>query len=205
MATDDGPRKRARIYFAFRSPYSRLGLHIAARAGLADAPGVEVHPFTGPPDGVAFQDPVANKLKLAYYGEDAPRMTSRLGLEMRAPRPFEVDVSAANKAAVAAALDGVGLAFAIAVSDARWGEGRNVSEIDVLRAAAEAAGWRAARVDEAQADPRVAERLEASRTAIAKDRAFGVPFAVIETADGAMRRYWGHDRFDLFVEDYAAA
>ena len=52
-----------RIYHSFRSPYSRLGLHIVARAGLHP----ELVPFTGPPEGIPFFDPVESPAKLDYY------------------------------------------------------------------------------------------------------------------------------------------
>ena len=128
-----------RVYHSFRSPYSRLGLHVIDRAGL----DVELIPFTGPPNGVAFNDPGANKPKLAYYAVDAPRMAMRMGLPISRPDPFEVDLAPSYKAAIAASHDGCGLAFAIAVSDARWGEGKNISELDVLKACAEKIGWSA--------------------------------------------------------------
>ena len=128
-----------RVYHSFRSPYSRLGLHVVDRAGLE----VELIPFTGPPEGNKFDDPVANKPKLAYYQMDAPRMTMRMGLPIKPPNPFEVDLEPSYKAALAASRDGFGLPFALAVSDARWGEGENISDIGVLKRCAENIGWRA--------------------------------------------------------------
>lgn len=180
-----------RVYHAFRSPYSRLGLHILKRAELKPA----IIPFTGPPEGVPFSDPVANPPKLLYYMQDAPRMTRRMGLPMKGPDPFDVDFGPANRALVAAGRDGRGLDFAIAAADARWGEGLNVSSIDVLRDAARAIGWTAAAVETAQTDPSIDEEMSVHRRMIAEDGVFGVPFAVI-----GKERFWGHDRFDLFVE-----
>lgn len=180
-----------RVYHAFRSPYSRLGLHVVKRAGLNPT----VIPFTGPPDGVPFSDPVASPPKLLYYMQDAPRMTRRMGLPMRAPDPFEVDFGPANRALVAAGRAGCGLDFALAAADARWGEGRNLSLLDVLKDAARAVGWSAEAVAAAQSDPSIAEEMSEHRRLIAVDGVFGVPFAVI-----GQERYWGHDRFDLFVE-----
>jgi 2-hydroxychromene-2-carboxylate isomerase len=109
-----------RVYHSFRSPYSRLGLHIVARAKL----DVDLIPFSGPPEGSAFSDPVANAPKIAYYQFDVPRMTMRMGLPIRRPDPFDVDLVPSYKAAVAADLDGRGMDYALAVSDARWGEGK---------------------------------------------------------------------------------
>ncbi len=181
-----------RVYHAFRSPYSRLGLHIIDRAGL----DVELIPFTGPPDGVSFSDPTASKPKLSYYGIDAPRMTMRMGLPIMRPSPFDVDFGPANKAAVAAARDGKGLAFALGVADARWGEGKNISDMSVLEACAEQCGWSADALHAAQEDADIAARLRKQRDQIAEDGVFGVPFAVMGAS-----KYWGHDRFELLVEE----
>lgn len=181
----------ARVYHAFRSPYSRLGLHVVKRAGLNPS----VFAFTGPPEGVPFSDPVANPPKLLYYRQDAPRMTRRMGLKMTAPDPFEVDFTPANRALAAAGLEGRSLDFAIAAADARWGAGRNISSLDVLEDAARTIGWSPAAVIAAQSDPAIDEQLSLCRKMIERDGVFGVPFAVV----GA-EKFWGHDRFDLFVE-----
>lgn len=184
-----------RVYFSFRSPYSRLGLHTLQRHGI-DA---ELMPFTGPPEGVAFQDPVQNKAKIAYYGFDAPRMTMRMGLPIARPTPFEVDLDAANKAFAAAAQAGKALDFAIAVSDARWGQGANVSDADVLTACAATCGLPMDLIADAQSNEAITATLQHHRSLIEKDQVFGVPFAVYGD-----RKYWGHERFELLVEDIKA-
>ncbi len=183
-----------RVYHAFRSPYSRLGLHILKRAGL----NPPVIPFTGPPDGVPFSDPAQNKPKRKYYSQDAPRMTLRMGLQIAPPRPFDIDFDPANRTLAAANEAGRGLEFAIAVSDARWGRGENISDLDVLRRAATEIGWSTDAVDDAQASERVDALLADHRKLIEADGVFGVPFAVF-----GENKYWGHDRFELFVEDFS--
>ncbi len=50
------PRPDITMYFHFRSPYSRIGLHRIARAGLE--PDLVV--FTGPPPGNTFRDLAGN-------------------------------------------------------------------------------------------------------------------------------------------------
>lgn len=185
-----------RLYHSFRSPYSRLGLHKVSRAGL----DVELIPFTGPPEGTPFADPLANKPKLAYYREDAVRMTMRMGLPITPPEPFDVDLVPSYKAAIAADEDGLGMAFALAVSDARWGEGKNISELEVLKECADSVGWNAGAVDSAQSALSVGKAMTKHRELIEEDQVFGVPFAV---AAGA--KYWGHDRFDLLIETVSEA
>ncbi len=184
-----------RVYHSFRSPYSRLGLHKLARAGL----DIDLIPFTGPPEGTPFNDPAQNKPKLAYFREDVVRMTMRMGLPITAPNPFDVDLAPSYKAAVAAEADGFGLAYALAVADARWGEGKNISEMDVLKQCAVDVGWTAEAVEAAQSALSVGKAMKEQRALIEEDQVFGVPFAV---AGGA--KYWGHDRFDLLLEAVGA-
>jgi len=192
MTDDDRPR----CYFAFRSPYSRLGLHKLRRAGVEPA----LHPFSGPPDGVAFQNPTDSPLKRAYYAEDVMRMTGLMGLPLAMPDPFDADFALADAVFHAADAAGAGMAFAIAASDARWGEGRDLSDPAVLRAAAEAAGAAPDIVDGAQESEAARAGERAARAAIARDGVFGVPFLV---ADGS--RYWGQDRIDLYLARREAA
>ncbi|MEM6538407.1 MAG: DsbA family protein [Pseudomonadota bacterium] len=180
-----------RVYHSFRSPYSRLGLHIVKRHNLK----VRVVPFDGPPEGNAFQNPTDNPLKLKYYLEDVPRMTLRMGLRIRPPASFDVDFSPANKALTAAELSGVGLDFAIAVADARWGYGKDISDVEVVKGAAEKINWSAESVVAAQSDPAIADMHAEHRRMIADDGVFGVPFAV-----GGGQRFWGHDRFELLAD-----
>ncbi len=183
-----------RLYHSFRSPYSRLGLHLIDRAGL----DVELIPFTGAPEGTPFSDPAANKAKLTYYMQDVPRMTMRMGLPINRPDPFEIDLTPSYKAAIAASRDGFGMAYALSVSDARWGEGRNVSDMEVLKSCAEKVGWSGAAAEKAQTDLSVGKALINQRKLIEADQVFGVPFAVMDE-----RKYWGHDRIDLLVADAA--
>ncbi len=184
-----------RVYHAFRSPYSRLGLHLLKRAGLSP----DVIPFVTPPAGVAFADPMQNKPKLRYYSQDAPRMTLRMGLPIALPNPFDVDFTPANNALALANIEGRGLDFAIAVSDARWGRGENISDSDALKAAASQISWNADKIDAAQDDQRVMDALASYASMIEEDQVFGVPFAVYGES-----KYWGQDRFDLLLEDIAA-
>lgn len=191
---DDTQGEALRCYFAFRSPYSRLGLHKLAKAGFDG----ELILFTGPPDDAPFADPTANKYKLAYYRQDVLRMTARMGLPIAPPNPFDVDLTAANRAFVAADQAGHGLAVAMAISDKRWGEGRNVSDPAVIADAAQAAGWAGYDAEKVASDTAITAQLAANRARIVEDGVFGVPFLV----DGR-DKYWGQDRFDVWLEERA--
>ena len=181
-----------RVYFAFRSPYSRLGLHKVA-ALRTDVPITPI-PFTGPAQGAAFLNPTDSPPKLAYYAEDAPRMTARMGLPFVFPNPFEIGMAAAaNRAFYAAREEGLGLAFALAASDARWGEGRDLTDETVIEEVARRVGV----TGDLRARRREAEA--ADRAQLEADGVFGVPFAVLARG-GQRQRFWGQDRFDLLPE-----
>lgn len=189
---NDTTASTLRCYFAFRSPYSRLGLHKLARAGFDG----DLIVFTGPPEDAEFADPTRNKYKLAYYQQDVFRMTVRMGLPLALPDPFDPDYRLANLSFIAAQNAGKGLDFAVAVSDARWGEGKNISEPDVLAEAANAVGWDGFDPDVISADDTLAQTIKDQRALIAADGIFGVPFLI----DGP-NKYWGQDRFDLWLEE----
>ena len=191
----DAARDTVRIYFGVRSPYSRLGLHKAARANLDERCDLTLIPFTGPAGGAAFLDPTDSPPKLGYTMEDAPRMTLRMGLPITPPNPFEVDYAPSNRAFYAARAAGRGLAFAVAISDARWGEGRDVSDPAVIAECARAAGV----PEGADLTAKPGDAAAADRARLEEDGVFGVPFAVL-TRGGQRERFWGQDRFDLLVE-----
>lgn len=184
-------RDALRCYFGFRSPYSRLGLHKLAGVDF----GGRLIAFTGPPeDAGGFADPAANRYKRDYIVQDVLRVTAAMGLPLALPDPFDVDWAPANRAFQAADRAGRGMAFALAVSDARWGEGRDISDPAVLADCAAAAGLPAPDVEALAADPDIRARFRADRELICADGVFGVPFLV----DGA-EKYWGQDRFDLWI------
>lgn len=186
-ATDSPPR----CYFGFRSPYSRLGLHKLARAGFDG----EVLAFLGPPDDAGgFADPTANKYKLAYYQHDVFRMTVLMELPLALPDRFDIDWSIPHTAFMAADRAGKGLPFALAGSDARWGQGQDLSDWSVLSECAQEAGFDLPDLDDLRADPDIDTRFAATREAIQADGVFGVPFLI----DGH-DKFWGQDRFDLWV------
>ncbi|WP_439635321.1 DsbA family protein [Oceanicaulis sp.] len=183
-----------RCYFAFRSPYSRLGLHKLARAGFDG----DLILFTGPPEDAEFADPTRNKYKLAYYQQDVFRMTVRMGLPLALPDPFDPDYRLANLSFLAAQQAGKGLDYALAVSDARWGAGKNISEMDVLAEAAKSVDWNGFDADAINADASLAQVIKDQRAQIQADGVFGVPFLI----EGP-NKYWGQDRFDLWLEERA--
>jgi len=181
-----------RMYFHFRSPYSRLGLHRMVRAGLD--PDLLV--FPGPPKGNEFRDPVKYPALMRYVTKDMLRLAVKYDLPTKRPRPFDVNFSPSSRAFVLAKAKGQGMAFALAVSDARWQFGKDISDLDVVREAARACDLDPSLVDEAQDNDDVRAAFSGYREAVEKDGAFGVPFFV-----AGKQAYWGQDRIDMLLED----
>ena len=90
---------------------------------------------------------------------------------------------------------GKGLDYAIAVSDARWGEGKDISDPALLADILTGLDLDPALVDQVAGGAAVAAGLAATKTKIANDGVFGVPFLV-----SGEEKFWGHDRIDLFLE-----
>lgn len=188
-----------RVYFHFRSPYSRLGLHKIARMGADDRTDLTLIPFTGPAGGASFLNPTDSAPKIGYLMEDAPRMTALMDLPMAMPNPLDPDFAPSLTAFYAARRAGKALPFAIAVSDARWGDGKNIADPAVIAECAAKAGLGEHGDLAADAKRDVVE----DRRLHDQDGAFGVPFAALER-EGKRERFWGQDRFDLLAARLSA-
>ncbi|WP_421789768.1 DsbA family protein [Hyphobacterium sp.] len=178
-------------FFAFRSPYSRIGLAKLKAASVEPA----AIPFTGPPDGVPFFNPTDSKPKLDYYLEDIPRMTARAGLDLAFPDPFEIKGDLPQRAFHWADRQEQGFAFAQEASEARWGLGKDLADHGVLAEIANGLDLDLPDEKALACDKTLDAEMLKAREAVAAHGVFGVPFLI---ADG--QKYWGQDRFDLYLE-----
>lgn len=189
-----------RVFFHFRSPYSRLGLHLLDKAAIEHVIPTTFHILTKAAGTDEPIDPGSTKPRRRYLMQDVPRMTTHHGLALNYPRPFDPDYRPSYAAFYAARAKGKGFAFALALSHARWGDGRDISDPEVLRSALEAAD-----VDPDQTPMPDPKPLLAEDTALLEEYgAFGVPFGVIDKGDGEdggdKELFFGHDRFALLID-----
>jgi 2-hydroxychromene-2-carboxylate isomerase len=128
---------------------------------------------------------------------EVERRAAEYGLPpVRWPEPWPGDMLAAMRAATIAAGAGRAAAFALAAVRRGFRDGRDLSLLPEVLAAASEAGLDPGKVASGLADPAVKERLRAA-TAAAGDRGvFGVPTAAV-----GERLFWGDDR----LEEAAAA
>jgi len=188
--------KQVKYYFAFPSPFAALADSriddLIARAGAELVPIPIVPPPAEPPTGIAAQIAEA---KLSYLLEDAQRWAHKLGLPWHPPAPGAVDSTDAAAGYYFARDKGKERGYRNAVFRARWGEGRNIADREVLADCAVKAGLSRAEFLEALSSKRYHDEVPEALMLCMQDKIFGVPIFVV---DG--KRYWGNDRLDVLLD-----
>jgi 2-hydroxychromene-2-carboxylate isomerase len=191
------PRKVVKYYFAFPSPFAALADSriddLVTRAGGELDPIPVVPPQQPPPTGLAAQ---LQDFKLSYLFEDAERWAGKLGITWKMPEPRIVDSTDAAAGYYFARAQGKERGYRNAVFRARWGEGKNIADRQVLAACAEQAGLPRAKFLEALDDKRYRDEVPKALGRCMEDRIFGVPIFIV---DG--KRFWGNDRLEFLVEE----
>lgn len=188
-----------RFYFSFRSPYAFLAHHRIGSAFARVPVTVEAIPVFPPPDFP--NDPAAVPSKLAYIVRDASRIAREYGL-----RPFRwggevrTDWMRPHAAWVFASDAGRADAFAHAVFEARFCDGRDVGADETLSEAAERCGIDPKALVRAADDPAMHQRVGLGMLQAREDGIFGVPFFAWRS-----ERYWGNDRLEWLLRDVQRA
>jgi 2-hydroxychromene-2-carboxylate isomerase len=188
--------KQVKYYFAFQSPFAALADAridaLVAQAGAELVPIPIVPPPTDPPTGIAAQ---IAEFKRGYALEDAERWARKLGLPWHPPAQRLVDATDASAGHYCARDKGKERAYRNAVFRARWGEGRDIGDRDVLADCAVTAGLARGEFLEALSSRRYHDEVPKALLLCMQDQIFGVPIFVV---DG--RRFWGNDRLDFLAE-----
>ena len=189
-------RKQVKYYFAFQSPFAALADSridgLIAQAGAELVPIPIVPPPTDPPTGLAAQ---IQEFKHSYLLEDAGRWAHRLGLPWRPPAQRTVDTTDASAGHYFARAKGKERGYRNAVFRARWSEGRDIGDRDVLADCALKAGLAPAELLEALSSKRYHDEVPNALLLCMQDRIFGVPIFIV---DGT--RFWGNDRLDFLMD-----
>lgn len=176
------------------SPYTYLAATQIGRLARDTGSELQWKPFLL---GKVFQErkmtlPAAIPAKAQYMFKDLARWAQLYALPLTMPKVFPVNSMLANRAAVAATLQGQGEAAALAILGAYWGRGEDISQPEVMLQALKGAGLDAEALLEAtQTDP-VKDQLRANTEEAVQRGVFGAPTMFY---DGAM--FWGNDRLDL--------
>lgn len=199
---------RPRLFFAFRSPFSWLTIERLRRRVPDALDRMELIPFWEPDSrtaaalgerGGALHYVPMSKAKHLYILQDTARLAARLDLPMAWPVDLEPWWEPSHLAWLKARRQGRATAFYDAVIDARWRQGHNISDPDVIRASAEAAGLDGHEIAAAVDDPDIRTEGVSCLLWAYEDDIFGVPYFRV-----GRHRFWGFDRLDDFLAVFGA-
>ena len=181
------------FYFSFRSPYSWLALHRLNLLKDELAVEIEMIPLFPAKDKDVM---LSNREKVKYITKDIVRITTAYGLDIKWPDPFDTDWLIAHTAYIYAEEQGKGLAFSLALYNARFLQGKDIADEEILRGLAAENGLDAQALIDAPDIRKYKKKLLQGMSAAKHVGVFGVPYFVYK--DSA---YWGNDRLEWLIRD----
>jgi len=188
-------RKKMKFYFAYNSPYSFLANSRIEKEVAPLAADLEYKPIYSPRSGGG---PDLNSPKLKYIFEDFRRFAEAYGLSLN-PGPF-ADTRKACLGFFFAQEKGRGKAYHDGIYSARWLEGKDIGQEEVLAGIAERNGLSRQEFLVALQDARYEAALEESNKEAEADEVFGFPFFIYEG-----HKFWGNDRIEWLVREIKKA
>ncbi|OKK07795.1 hypothetical protein AMK26_01595 [Streptomyces sp. CB03234] len=197
-------RRRPRLYFSLRSPYSWMAVDQLERRFPLATELIDYYPFWEPEQRLlqALRDRGAevlyspmSKAKHLYMLGDVKRTAARFGYPLAWPvDQLGQEWELPHLAWLAARRRGEELVLYRALVEARWHRGERIYDEDIFIRTADAAGLDGAALRAAEFDPDIrAEAVEVLEAAW-EDDVFGFPYFRI-----GRERLWGLDRLDEFV------
>ncbi|MFJ6074770.1 DsbA family protein [Streptomyces sp. NPDC093065] len=197
------PRRRPRVYFNLRSPYSWMALDQLERRFPRAGELIDYYPLWEPDAQLreALRERGAevlyrpmSKAKHLYILSDVKRTATRLGYPLAWPVDSEQDWDLPHLAWLAARREGRERLLYRALVETRWHRGEPINQAEAVVKAADAAGLDgAALLTAARAPQTHAEAVDVLEAAY-EDDIFGMPYFRI-----GRERLWGLDRLDEFV------
>ena len=181
------------FYFTYLSPYAYLANSRIKKALKPLDVTLHYQPVahTGSSDG-----PVFNETRYEHIvEEDVPRFAKQYGLDY-IPKPPLTESYTASMGFLFAEEKGVGEEFNILVFSARWGDGKDISQTDVLAEIAERTGLDRDEFLAAIKDPQYKERLLEVRQQAVEAGVFGAPTFIYQG-----KRFWGNDRIESLIHE----
>ncbi len=181
------------FYLDFISPYTWLAL--MQSKGFAEEHGIDwdLRPvvYAALLDTHGLVGPAETKAKRRYTFHDITRLAQAHGLKFVGPPSHPFRSLEALRTLFLFREDPQALELAIRLSNACWGEGRDLTDPGVLRAVVDEVGLDAANLEQRISTPETKHGLRAlTEDAIARG-VFGVP-----TFLHGEEMFWGHDRLD---------
>jgi 2-hydroxychromene-2-carboxylate isomerase len=189
------------FYFDPISPYAWLaGLQVARleAAGLQ----LDFRPvlFAGLLTAHGTKGPAEIPAKRTYTFRDVMRQAAALGVHMTGPPGHPFNPLRALRMCVAIDDPGARRRFGLALMDAAWRHGMDLTAPEQLTRIAAASGLDGAALARAADDPAIKQRLTAQTSAAVAAGVFGVPTFLY-----AAEIFWGADRIDALLRRAAGA
>jgi len=195
---------QARAFFAFRSPFSWMAIHRLRTLVPSVATAIEFIPYWEPDvltskalaqRGIEFHYTPMSKAKHLYILHDTKRLADRFELHMKWPVDVNSWWEVPHLGWLKACRLGLETPFYDAVVAARWEQGANICNPDVIRGIARSVGLDAEAIAGAVDDPDIREEGMICLARAYEDDIFGVPYFRL-----GKHRFWGLDRLDAFLE-----
>ncbi len=186
-----GEKPSVRFYFDFVSPYSWLALMQAREFAKAHGVKWSLRPvvYGAILDSTGLQGPAEIHSKRRYTIRDTVRCARRQGLKLSGPPAHPFRSLEALRTVCCFESDPMVVDLSIALADAAWGQGLDLTDLSVLRDVVSGLGLPAENLAERIADPAARRRLHALTREALDEGVFGVPTFIHR---GEM--FWGHDR-----------
>ena len=182
------------FYFSFRSPYSWLAMY---RMNLIrDHLTIDMEMIPVFPAGDKNDLMLSDQNKVKYIATDVDRLASAYGLAIQWPKPFDTDWLAVHIAYIYADDQGKGMAFCLAVYSARFIEGKDVGDKEIMGELSDRCGLDTDALIEAQDKREYKKKLLQGLAQAGKEGVFGVPFFRYKQTS-----YWGNDRLEWLVRE----
>jgi len=197
-----GTENTVDLYVDFISPYAWLALMRAASFQERHGVRFEMRPvvYAALLDHHRLVGPGEVEGKRRYTFEDVARCALREGLRLAGPPAHPFRSLEALRVYFLYRSDPGAVALAAALADACWGEGRDLTDPEVLAHVVAGQGLDAGDLMERIADPAVKQGLRSLTEEAIAEGVFGVPTFV-----HAGELFWGHDRMEHLAERLAGS
>lgn len=180
-----------KLFFNFRSPYC----YLASKTLFSLVDDYRVELLWRPLGGWDGRSPPERaKVKVPLTRQDVARWARRMNIPC-IPPPITTDPTPAGVVSLLAEEKGCLRDYVLETIHAEWGQGQDIGQPDILRAAAARAGLAAAEVMAALEDPARRQVLEDNWREAQALGVIGVPTFVI-----GEQIFWGNDRIDFARE-----
>lgn len=196
-------KRRPRLYFCFRSPYTWLAVRALATAVPDMYSRIDFVPYWEPDAktyqglkdrGAEFLYAPMTKAKHLYLLYDTKRIAQRMGVTMKWPVDVDSQWDIPHFAWCRANRSGLGPAFLAEVMTARWERGEDICDRTVIRRLARTIGADESALADAVDDPDIREEAVGHLVRAYEDDVFGIPYFFV-----GRERFWGFDRLPDFL------